>query len=96
MKERNSARGMERVIEMTVDHVEEPPHRIAFLGTEREEVRLVPARDNQRVPRTQREGIGERGGGLVLGEEITALQATPEEVVHRVTTSAGDYGKRVR
>ena len=64
------------------DIVDERPDRCLFLRCQGEEVRFVPARDDEAVALVERVGIQERGGERILGNEWAIRQALAEGAGH--------------
>ena len=62
--------------------VDECPDRRLFLRCQCEEVRFVPARDDEAVALVERIGIQEGGGECILGDERAIRQALAERAGH--------------
>ena len=62
--------------------VDECPDRRLFLRCQSEEVRFVPARDDEAVALVERIGIQEGGGERILGDERAIRQAPAERAGH--------------
>ncbi len=61
----------------------EIPDRRSFRRAEREEVRFVPARHDQRVIGCQRETVGEGGGQSVGRNQVVAPGVLARDAGHR-------------
>lgn len=80
-------------------------HRGLLGGRERQEVRLVPPWNNEAVPRSQGKGVRERGGEVILGDEVPLRQVVAEEAGHDgdlstrwrlVQSSVGECGTYIK